>query len=62
MSPSVQAVGREDGMQEGSKAWQLGKAKLFSMHALKGAERFCVVPENICLRLPQGISYILCGA
>lgn len=36
--------------------WQLGKAKLFSMHALKGAQRFCVVLENIC---PQGISYIL---
>lgn len=44
-------------MKGGSEGvWQLGKAKLFSMHALKGAQRFCVVPENIC---PQGISNIL---
>lgn len=39
----------------GRQAWQLGRAKLFSMHALKGAERFCVLPENIC---PPGIPYI----
>lgn len=29
------------GWYAGRKAWQLGKAKLFSMHALKGAEPLC---------------------
>lgn len=47
-------AGKVKGGSEG--VCQLGRAKLFSMHALKAAQRFCVVPENIC---PQGISYIL---
>lgn len=47
-------AGKVEGRGEG--VWQLGKAKLFSMHALKGVQCFCVVLENIC---PQRISYIL---
>lgn len=42
------------GWYAGRKAWQLGKAKLFSMHALKGAEPLCasLLSRKIFVRRP----------
>lgn len=55
MSPSVQrAEVGGGGWYAGRKAWQLGKAKLFSMHALKGAEPLCasLLSRKIFVRRP----------